>query len=124
MTAEHAAAGRRNARKRTCLCRHLSPITSLTNSIPFCFRMRLPTTALDIVALDGFLTALAIGPGLLPPSARLPVVWGGGKEPTFDWRRRRSISTLMLRRFDAISHVLALDPLEFRPVLHVPKHKR
>jgi len=32
---------------------------------------------MDIVALDGFLTALAIGPGLAPPSARLSGVWGG-----------------------------------------------
>ncbi len=36
-----------------------------------------PDDCMDIVALDGYLTALAIGPGLVPPSARLPVVWGG-----------------------------------------------
>ena len=38
-----------------------------------------PDECMDIVALDGFLTALAIGPELVSPSVWLPLVWGGEK---------------------------------------------
>jgi uncharacterized protein len=34
-----------------------------------------PDECMDIVALDGFLTALAIGPELVSPSVWLPLVW-------------------------------------------------
>ena len=36
---------------------------------------------MDLVTLDGFLTALVVGPELVPPSSWLPVVWGGTNEP-------------------------------------------
>ncbi len=38
-----------------------------------------PDDCMDIVTLDGFLTALAIGPRMVPPSVWLPLVWGGEK---------------------------------------------
>ena len=36
--------------------------------------------AMELSELDGFLTAIAIGPELIMPSEWLPVVWGG-EEP-------------------------------------------
>jgi len=33
--------------------------------------------AMDISMLDGFLTALAVGPSTLPPMQWMPLVWGG-----------------------------------------------
>ena len=36
-----------------------------------------PEESMDIVTLDGFLTALVIGPGLVPPSVWLKTIWGG-----------------------------------------------
>jgi uncharacterized protein len=43
-----------------------------------------PDECMDLVTLDGFLTALVVGPRLLAPSVWLPVVWGGTSEPVFD----------------------------------------
>jgi uncharacterized protein len=49
-----------------------------------------PDECMDIVTLDGFLTALMIGPGLVPPSVWLEAIWGKG-EPRFDsWLRRNA----------------------------------
>ena len=42
-----------------------------------------PDECMDIVTLEGFLSALAIGPELVPPSVWLPLVWGGEKDPVF-----------------------------------------
>jgi yecA family protein len=36
-----------------------------------------PDECMDVVTLDGFLSALAIGPELAPPSVWLPLIWGG-----------------------------------------------
>jgi uncharacterized protein len=56
-----------------------------------------PDECMDIVALDGFLTALAIGPELVPPSVWLPLVWGGEMEPVFE----SSASRAHFRHIDA-----------------------
>lgn len=59
-----------------------------------------PDDCMDVVTLDGFLTALAIGNGLVPPSVWLPVVWGGSAEPTFkSSAQAQGVFTLMMRRF-------------------------
>jgi uncharacterized protein len=50
-----------------------------------------PEECLDISALDGFLTSLVIGPGLVPPSVWLKAIWGGKSEPMFASSRRRSV---------------------------------
>jgi uncharacterized protein YecA (UPF0149 family) len=34
--------------------------------------------AMDVSMLDGFLTALAVGPTNLPPALWLPMIWGKG----------------------------------------------
>jgi len=44
---------------------------------------RSPPESMLISDLDGFLTAVAIGPELIRPSEWLPVVWGG-EQPAFD----------------------------------------
>ncbi|MFZ1888486.1 MAG: UPF0149 family protein [Candidatus Binataceae bacterium] len=79
-----------------------------------------PDDCMDIVTLDGFLTALVIGTGLVPPSVWLPLVWGGSAEPTFkSSAQAQGVFTLMMRRFEAISGALALDPPEFEPILQM-----
>jgi uncharacterized protein YecA (UPF0149 family) len=37
----------------------------------------------DIVELEGFLTAVIIGPNTLSPALWLPKIWGRGKKPNF-----------------------------------------
>lgn len=43
----------------------------------------MPFKGLNLEALDGFLTALAVSPSAVPPDEWQPVVWGG-KAPTWD----------------------------------------
>src|SRR5258708_40080275 len=43
---------------------------------------RSPPDSMGLSDLDGFLTAVAIGPELVMPSEGLPIVWGG-EEPVF-----------------------------------------
>jgi uncharacterized protein len=75
-----------------------------------------PEESMDIVALDGFLTALVIGPGLVPPSAWLKTIWGKG-EPSFDSSAQaQRVISLIMRRFNAISAMFA-EPPEFAPIL-------
>lgn len=44
-----------------------------------------PFKGFNLEALDGFLTALAVSPSLVPPSEWQPLVWGG-REPTWSDR--------------------------------------
>src|SRR5260370_40201451 len=44
---------------------------------------RSPPDSMMLSDLDGFLTAIAIGPELIKPSEWMPVIWGG-EEPVFD----------------------------------------
>ena len=37
-----------------------------------------PENCMQLSDLDGFLTAIVVGPELIKPSEWLPVVWGGG----------------------------------------------
>jgi hypothetical protein len=60
-----------------------------------------PDDCMDIVALDGFLTALVIGPKLVPPSVWLPLVWGDEEAPAFESSvQAERIIGLVMRRYD------------------------
>jgi uncharacterized protein len=62
--------------------------------------------------LDGFLTGLAIGPELIPPSEWLPMVWGG-EEPVFDDpAQAQSILGFIMSRYNEILGQLADGVIE------------
>jgi uncharacterized protein len=74
---------------------------------------------MDIATLDGFLTALAIGPQLVAPSVWLPVVWGGTSEPIYESEEQAErIIGLMLRRMNTISGMFGENSAEFDPLLY------
>jgi uncharacterized protein len=74
---------------------------------------------MDIVTLDGFLTALAIGPDLVPPSVWLPVVWGREKEPVFESAAQAErIIAILLRRFNDIGRMFGENATGFEPLLY------
>jgi uncharacterized protein len=76
-----------------------------------------PEECMDIVALDGFLTALLIGPGLVPPSVWLETIWGKS-EPRFDSSAQaQRLISLIMRRFNAIGGIFE-EPPEFAPILY------
>jgi uncharacterized protein len=74
---------------------------------------------MDIGTLDGFLTALVIGPQLVAPGVWLPVVWGGTSEPTFESEAQAErIIGLMLRRMNMISGMFSENSAGFDPLLY------
>lgn len=78
-----------------------------------------PDDCMDIVTLDGFLTALAVGPELVPPSEWLPRIWGGREEPVFESAvQAERIISLLLRRFNDICRILGESSTGFEPLLY------
>jgi uncharacterized protein len=74
---------------------------------------------MDLVTLDGFLTALVVGPRLVAPSVWLPVVWGGTSEPVFESRDQAEwIISLVLRRMNMISSMFGENSSGFEPLLY------
>jgi uncharacterized protein len=81
-----------------------------------------PEDAMDIAMLDGFLTALAIGPHTLPPSAWMPLVWGG----EMAWQSREQADRmigLVFRHANSIVFHLRDEPDTFEPLLYEREHE-
>lgn len=80
-----------------------------------------PATTMDLSMLDGFLTALAVGPNTLPPSRWLPAIWGD--EMVWDSSARAErILALILRHANSILFGLRANPPTFSPLLY--EHER
>jgi uncharacterized protein len=78
-----------------------------------------PDECMDIVTLDGFLSALAIGPDLVPPSVWLPLIWGGEKEPVFESSAQAErIIGILMRRFNNICLMFGENAAGFEPLLY------
>jgi uncharacterized protein len=81
--------------------------------------------ALNIEALDGYLTGLLIGPSLragLPTADWLPMVWGGdGPDgaPFASNRQRKRATVLVLRHLQALACLLKADPEAWQPIFSV-----
>lgn len=73
---------------------------------------------LDVSELDGFLTAIASGPEMVPPLQWLPAVWGA-KMPAFasDAEAER-VMNLLLRQFNTVATILRSAPETFAPLFH------
>ena len=76
-----------------------------------------PEDCMDISMLDGFLTALAIGPNTIMPSQWLPVVWGGDMAWESPAQMER-ITALIFRYSNELLFFLQDDPEEFEPLLY------
>jgi len=78
--------------------------------------------AMDLSMMDGFLTALAIGPNTLPPSRWLPEIWGG----PMTWQseaQAKHIMSLVFRHANDILFELRSYPDEFEPLLYEREHE-
>ena len=77
-------------------------------------------TSMDVSTLDGFLTAIAIGPQIVAPSEWLPWVWDmedGEVEPKFeDMGQANRIMSLMMRHYNAVIHTFNTHPASFEPI--------
>lgn len=81
--------------------------------------------AMNIEAMDGFLTALLLGPAPLtdwPGADWLPLVWGGDGEdvaPFASKRQRKNTVVQVLRHLRHIDALLCDDPDSWQPVFSV-----
>jgi uncharacterized protein len=78
--------------------------------------------SMDIAMLDGFLTALAIGPNTLPPSRWMPVIWGGEMVWESETQAKRMMS-LVFRHANDILFTLRGYPDDFEPLLYEREHE-
>lgn len=77
---------------------------------------RAPDDSMGLSDLDGFLTAIAIGPELIMPSEWLPVIWGG-QEPGFEnLDGAELVIGTIIGRYNEIIHLLEATPDDFDPV--------
>ena len=73
------------------------------------------TGIVDIVTLEGFLTAVAIGPNTLSPMTWLPKVWGS-RQPRFkDAEELDRFVTLVMGLYNEIVGCFIEDPEGFEP---------
>jgi len=78
--------------------------------------------SMDISMLDGFLTALAIGPNTLPPSQWMPVIWGGA----MTWETQEQAERIMsyvFRHANDILFYLRDEQDSFEPLLFEREHE-
>jgi uncharacterized protein len=81
-----------------------------------------PEECMDIAMLDGFFTALAIGPNTILPSQWLPTVWGETEEDPMAWNsaeRMQHVLDLVMRMYnervqDLQEGVDSYDPLIYQ----------
>jgi uncharacterized protein len=81
---------------------------------------QVPETTMNLEALDGFFSALAVGPEPIPPAEYLPQIWGdaapGGK-PAYDSPAQQAfVETLLERYRDTIARRVAANAA-FEPFL-------
>lgn len=81
-----------------------------------------PASAMDVATLEGFLTALVIGPRVAMPSAWLPWVWdfeNGREDAVFsDMAQAQEIMGLVMGLMNRIADAFARDPQSFEPVFY------
>lgn len=81
-----------------------------------------PASAMDVATLEGFLTALVIGPRVVMPSAWLPWVWdfeNGREDVAFSgMAQAQEIMGLIMGLMNRIADAFAHDPESFEPAFH------
>jgi len=81
--------------------------------------------AMNVEGLDGYLTALLVGPQLLQrlkSADWMPAVWGGdgaGSAPFASQKQRKRAALLVLRHLRAIDRQLNLAPAAWEPVFSI-----
>src|ERR1022692_585107 len=75
-----------------------------------------PDECMGLSDLDGFLTAIIVGPELIMPSEWLPMIWGD-EEPEFESKANaETIIGLIMSRYNEIAPGFTSDPEKFEPI--------
>lgn len=80
-------------------------------------------SAMDVSMLDGFLTAIVIGPQTLSPSLWLPRVWG---KKEMEWEspaQAERITGFIMRHLNGIVAQFAEEPEDFQPVTYMRENE-
>jgi uncharacterized protein len=80
---------------------------------------------MTIDTLDGYLTAIAIGPTMVMPSEWLPAVWGSTPEDAPDFEsieQAQHLFGLMMRHYNGIIQTLEHDPESIAPLLNINRY--
>jgi uncharacterized protein len=79
-----------------------------------------PAGAMNLAQLEGFLTAIVIGPSVVPPSAWMPWLWdaeNGEDAPTFEsMAQAQEVLGLIMGFMNRIAEAFVRDPAAFRPL--------
>jgi uncharacterized protein len=77
-------------------------------------------SSMDVSTLDGFLTAIAISPRLVPPSVWLPWVWDmddAENAPEFESEQHvNQIMSLIMRHYNTLVHTFNCSPDTFKAI--------
>jgi len=77
-------------------------------------------TSMDVATLEGFLTAIAIGPRMVRPSDWLPWIWDmqdGENTPDFGGEQEANrIMSLIFRHYNTIVGIFNSNPESFEPI--------
>ena len=76
---------------------------------------RAPPDCMSLPELDGFMTAVAIGPELIPPSEWMPVIWGDGAPSYTDEEEMLAVLGGMMSRYNEI--LTTIGDGSFEPIL-------
>jgi uncharacterized protein len=80
---------------------------------------RAPADSMMLSDLDGFLTGIAIGPELVPPSEWLPAIWGGETPQFLDQDEAGAIADAVMARYHEIALQIADEKCE--PILWIDR---
>lgn len=81
-----------------------------------------PEGTMDISTLDGFLTAIVIGPEVVLPSRWIPLVWGDAEGPEFETlQQAERLFSLLMRHMNSIAADFQVMPELFEPLFYEEK---
>ena len=75
-----------------------------------------PENCMQISDLDGFLTAIVVGPELIKPAEWMPFVWGSESPEFANDTQATTILGAILGRYNEIAQSLATIPPEIDPI--------
>jgi uncharacterized protein len=71
---------------------------------------------MQISDLDGYLTAIVVGPELIMPSEWLPVIWGSDGPKFRNGREAEQIINIVMARYNEIIRQMNNDAEQFEPI--------
>ena len=104
------------ANKASVLLEHIHKFNDLDK---FLLSDKCPDDAMTMDSLHGYLTAIAVGPEVIPMSEWLPHVWGGDSEKGPQFKNEKEferIVNLIVRFMNEIVITLEVAPKEFEPL--------